>query len=144
MSSDPILRGVGRREARERAVELAYEGQQRGIDLDALLATLTIAPDDYTVDLLRWAAEDRADIDRRIATRATGWSLERMPRLDLVVMRLAVAELLRGTTPRGVVLAEAVELAGRYSTESSGRFVNGVLSAIARDIEAERADEGES
>jgi N utilization substance protein B len=54
--------------------------------------------------------------------------------LDLVVMRLAVAELLADTTPTGVVLSEAVELAGRYSTDDSGKFVNGILAAIASEV----------
>ncbi|MGH1505214.1 MAG: transcription antitermination factor NusB [Acidimicrobiales bacterium] len=135
MTTDPVLRGAGRRETRERAVELGYEALQRGLDVDALLATLTLAPDDYTVDLLRWTEEEQAASDARIQDKATGWTLGRMPRLDLLIMRLAVAELVRGTTPRGVVLAEATELASRYSTESSGRFVNGVLSAIARDLD---------
>ncbi len=137
MSTDPVLRGTGRREARERAVELGYEALQRDLGVDALLDTLTLPPDDYTVELLRWAEAERSASDARIQAKATGWTLERMPRLDLLIMRLAVAELVRGETPRGVVLAEATELASRYSTESSGRFVNGVLSAIARDLEDE-------
>jgi N utilization substance protein B len=57
-----------------------------------------------------------------------------MPMLDLIVMRLATAELLTQDTPTGVVLSEAVELASRYSTDESGRFVNGVLAAIANDV----------
>ena len=58
-----------------------------------------------------------------------------MPVLDLSVMRLAVFELVeRPDVPTAVVLDEAVELAKRYSTDDSGRFVNGVLAAIAADV----------
>ena len=56
-------------------------------------------------------------------------------------MRQAVAELLTGDTPPGVVLSQAVELAGRYSTEGSGRFVNGILATIAADL-ADGPDDG--
>ena len=74
-------------------------------------------------------------IDRHIAAKAKGWTLERMPVLDLNVMRLAVFELLeRSDVPTAVVLNEAVELAKRFSTDDSGRFVNGVLAAVAADV----------
>ena len=61
-----------------------------------------------------------------------------MPELDLVVMRVACYELAhRPEVPRGVVLAEAVELAGRYGTDDSPRFVNGVLAAAADRLRPE-------
>ncbi|MDG6938571.1 MAG: transcription antitermination protein NusB, partial [Nitrososphaerota archaeon] len=61
-----------------------------------------------------------------------GWALERMPAVDRSLLRLATFELLgRPDTPTGVVISEAVELAKEYSTEESGRFVNGVLAALA-------------
>ena len=72
--------------------------------------------------LLRAAELHHARAGELIAERASGWSLERMPALDVLVMRLAVAEMLTMETPTGVVLAEAVELATRYSTDTSGRF----------------------
>lgn len=126
---------AGRREARERAIELAYEAEQRGQDVDALLATLVLPPDPYTVTLLRAAEDHRADAEERIASKARGWSLQRMPVLDRLIMRLAVAELLtQPEVPTAVVLAEATELAGRFSTDDSSRFVNGVLAAIGREV----------
>lgn len=126
---------AGRREARERAIELAYEAEQRGDDVDALLAGLVLPPDDYTVTLLRAAEDHREDAERRIAQKSRGWSLERMPLLDRLIMRLAVAELLtQDDVPTAVVLAEATELAGRFSTDDSSRFVNGVLAAIGREV----------
>ena len=63
--------------------------------------------------------------------KAKGWTLARMPLIDLTVMRIAGFELLgRLDVPVAVVLDEAVELAKRFSTDDSGRFVNGVLSAL--------------
>jgi len=74
--------------------------------------------------------EHRAEIDETIGRYATGWRVERMPVVDRNVLRLGVYELRYTGTPVGVVLDEAVELAKRFSTERSGRFVNGVLAAI--------------
>lgn len=124
-----------RREARERAIELAYEAEQRGLDVDAILASLVLPPDPYTVTLLRAAEEHRQDAEARIAAKSRGWTLARMPVLDRLIMRLAVAELLtQPDVPTAVVLAEATELAGRFSTDDSSRFVNGVLAAIGREV----------
>ena len=125
-----------RRESRERAVELAYEGEARSLSVDDLLATLVLPAPPFTVELLRESEKRREESDELIAAKATGWTISRMPVMDLLIMRMAVAELLEGRTPKGVVLAESVELAGRYSTDESSRFVNGVLAAIANDLGA--------
>jgi len=66
-----------------------------------------------------------------IAAHAKGWTLARMPVLDRTVLRIAAFELLgRPDVPVAVVIDEAVELAKRFSTDDSPRFVNGVLSAV--------------
>lgn len=130
-----------RRESRERAIELGYEAEVRGWSIDELLDSLTLAPDDFAIGLLRGAEHHRAKADELISGASTRWSLARMPLLDVVVMRQAVAELLAGETPTGVVLSQAVELAGRYSTDGSGRFVNGILGTIAREMSHEVATE---
>lgn len=128
------IRPGRRREARERAIELAYEAEVRQVSVDELLAGLPLAPDPFTTELLRAEEGARARAEELIAARASGWTLDRMPVIDLIVMRLATAELLGSGTPTGVILSEAVELASRYSTDESGRFVNGVLAAIAREV----------
>ena len=64
-----------------------------------------------------------------------GWRLERMPMIDRLLLRMATFELLhRSDVPGPVAISEAVELAKQYSTEDSGRFVNGVLAAIAQEL----------
>lgn len=123
-----------RRESRERAVELAYEAEVRGWTVDELVESLTIAPEPFVVTLLQQAEEHRSTADELIAAKSKRWSISRMAVLDLVVMRIAIAELLADSTPTGVVLSEAVELAGRYSTDESSRFVNGILAAIAPEV----------
>jgi len=124
-----------RREARERALELSYEKQQRGDALDPLLASLTLPPEPYTERLLRAVDASVAELDAEIGSRLRGWTIGRLPVIDLLILRLAVAELQTTDTPTGVVLAEAVDLASRYGTDESSKFVNGVLAAIARDIQ---------
>ena len=88
-----------------------------------------------TSTLVRGVAEHRDRLDAAIAAKATGWALDRMPVLDLNVLRLGAFELAeRPDVPVAVVIDEAVELAKRFSTDDSGRFVNGVLSALAHDL----------
>jgi len=126
-----------RSDARERALYLLYEAQAKDISpLDALAAQV-LEPDDLTTALVRGVVEHRDRLDAAIGARATGWSLERMPVLDLNVLRLGAFELAeRHDVPVAVVIDEAVELAKRFSTDNSGRFVNGVLSALVDDLRA--------
>jgi len=73
------------------------------------------------------------DLDARIGKASQNWSVDRMARVDLAIMRLAVWELLHEEdVPGPVVINEAVELANRYSGEGSGRFINGILGTILR------------
>lgn len=133
--TDGIEAARSRRESRERAVELAYEAEIRGLTVDELLETLVLPAPPFAIELLNQTELRRHEADKLIEAKAAGWTTARMPVLDLLIMRVAVVELLEGHTPPGVVLAEAVELAGRYSTEESSRFVNGVLAAIAADFD---------
>lgn len=73
-----------------------------------------------------------AEIDDRIAAFSHQWSIDRMPAVDRAILRVAVWEILfNDEIPDAVAISEAVELAKEYSTEDSGVFVNGILSAIA-------------
>ena len=86
-------------------------------------------PDPYVRTLLEHAGGTRDEADRRIAGASVGWPLDRMAVVDRIVLRLAVAELLDPDgPPTAVVIDEAVELVKEYSTDESGRFVNGILS----------------
>ena len=124
-----------RSDARERALYLLYEAHSKGIAPSATIDIQVLEPDELTQELVRGVDGNLAQLDELIAGKAKGWTLARMPVLDLSVMRLAVFELTeRPHVPTAVVLNEAVELAKRYSTDDSGRFVNGVLAAIAADV----------
>jgi N utilization substance protein B len=129
-----MLEGT-RREARERALSLLYEAEAKGMSPVDLLAEQPLAPVEFVDDLVRGVEEHQTTIDELITRYAVDWTLERMPAIDRNVLRVAVFELAeRPETPVGVVISEAVELAKQYSTDDSGRFVNGLLSAIASEV----------
>jgi N utilization substance protein B len=124
-----------RHQARERAVTLLYEAELKGRRPSEVLNELMVAPDPYTVALVRTVEARQADIDRLIGAAAIGWEVDRMAVVDRNVLRLAVAELLDfPDVPTPVILNEAVELASAYSTDDSGRFVNGVLATLAEQV----------
>jgi N utilization substance protein B len=121
-----------RREARERALSLLYEADSKQLAPSRVVAELPVAPDRFVVDVVLGVEADQARIDELISAHAIDWSLDRMPVVDRALLRMATYELLaRPDVPTGVVISEAVELATEYSTEESGRFVNGVLGTIA-------------
>ena len=123
---------VDRREARERALSLLYEAESKGVAPAVVLDDLPVPPDPFAADLVEGVGSRLEEIDALIAGHSIGWALDRMPAIDRAVLRMATYELLAmPKTPTAVVLSEAVELAGGFSTEESGRFVNGVLSSIA-------------
>jgi N utilization substance protein B len=131
----PSALSSSRRQARERTLSLLYEAEAKDMSPAELLGTLPLEPAPFAAELLTGVAEHAEEVDDYIRRYARGWALERMPALDRALLRMGVYELLyRSDVPTGAVLSEAVELASRYSTEESGRFVNGVLAQIARDV----------
>jgi N utilization substance protein B len=130
-----------RRAARERALELAYEGEQRGLTASELLADLPLDPDPYAKTLVAGIEEHRDEIDALIRKYSEHWALERMPVVDRALLRIGTYELAWvPDTPAAVVITEAVELAKEYSTKDSGRFVNGLLARIAEEVRPESVD----
>jgi transcription antitermination protein NusB len=124
-----------RSEARERALGLLYEAETKSISPQAVLDAQIFDQDELTRALIEGVAQDQTAIDGLISEHAKGWTLARMPAVDRAVLRLAICELQRRPeTPTAVIIDEAVELAKRFSTDDSGRFVNGMLSAIARKV----------
>lgn len=72
------------------------------------------------------------EIDSVIAACAKGWDLERMNKVDLAILRLAVYEIKFSETPVGVAINEAVELAKKFSSDEAPAFINGVLGKAAQ------------
>ncbi|MGI9079980.1 MAG: transcription antitermination factor NusB [Acidimicrobiales bacterium] len=131
----PAQATVGiRRQARERALTLLYEAEAKSVGPEVVLAGLPVAPDGFTVDLVAGVAANGDEIDGWLRRFARGWALKRMPAIDRTLVRIGVFESLhRPDVPTAVVISEAVDLAHRCSTDDSGRFVNGVLAAVAAE-----------
>ena len=110
---------IGDREPRDALSEIVGEdadSEQRAFVEELALGTLEYA--------------ERAD--RIVSPLLEGWAIERLPTIDRLLLEMATFELhCRPETPKAVAINEAVALAKRFSTEDSGRFVNGVLSAVA-------------
>jgi len=136
---------ISRRQARRRAVEMLYEAAQRDTDAVTLLAdrvgSTEVEPiGDYTVTLVEGVTARRERIDELLTQHAHGWTLERMPPVDLAVLRVGVWELLwAADVPDPVAIDEAVGLAKELSTDDSPRFVNGVLGRIGTIADRLRA-----
>lgn len=128
--------GTGtRRQARERALGLLYEAQAKGVSAAEVVEAQPVPPDAFAVELTVGVGEHTAELDDLIRGYAKGWRPERMPVLDLVLLRMGAFELAhRPDVPTAAVISEAVDLARRFSTDDSGRFVNGLLARIAEEL----------
>ena len=129
-----------RRKSRRRALDVLYQADLRDIPIsrvltDTLARMGTGAPEHmtYAAQLVEGVDERLPRIDELISSYAEGWTLDRMPVVDRNLCRIAVFELLyRADVDDAVAISEAVALAGDLSTDSSPRFVNGLLDRIAQ------------
>lgn len=131
--------------ARELALRLLFQVDVGGLPvgqvLDAASEAVKAAPADfeYAEDLVLGVVEELDELDSIIDQHAIGWSVERMAKVDRNVLRLAIYELLRyPEVPVAVCLNDSVGIVRKYSTESSGRFVNGVLGSFVRERDKSR------
>ncbi len=110
------------------------EGEiSRGLGRQGLSPRAAQGAMDYAKTLFRGVREHREEIDELVRAQAENWRLERMPAVDRNILRLAVYELTRQSdVPKLVILDEAIELAKRFGSENSGRFVNGVLDGLLK------------
>lgn len=127
--------------AREAAMQLVFE-QLFGGDgtAETLVDLIDYAPGEsdgeYINTVVSGVKEHAAEIDAEIASCLRGWTIERLSRVDLAILRLAVFEMQHMELPAAVAINEAVELTRKYSNESSCSFVNGVLGTISRKAKA--------
>ncbi|MBQ8599352.1 MAG: transcription antitermination factor NusB [Oscillospiraceae bacterium] len=90
----------------------------------------------YAVELAKMADSHQAEVDAIIEPKLKKWKLNRISKVSLAALRLAVSELhYEENIPVSVVISEAVELTKRFSGEEDASFVNGVLGAVAKDLE---------
>lgn len=128
---------MDRTSARAAAMKLLYEWEMGGDGgEDTRVGMLEIMPEeneaDYMESLVAGVQKNASEIDAIIAKYAVGWKLERIMRVDLTILRVAIYELkFAGLTP-AVAVNEALELARAYSTPEAVSFVNGVLGSLLR------------
>jgi N utilization substance protein B len=124
-----------RSKARKRAVDVLYEAGQRDGDVLQTLKDRLAQSDppvpEYAVVLVEGVVANWVRIDELLSTYAEEWTLDRMPPVDLAILRLGTFELLwREDVPDAVAVSEAVELASSLSTDESPAFVNGLLARL--------------
>ncbi len=133
---------MSRTTAREIAMMLAFaqlsggeDTYESALDKSGIAQTPAEADKEYIKLVLEGMSDKREQLDEIIADLAIDWSIGRMPRVDLSILRLAVYEMLYcNDIPQGVSINEAVELAKKYGGEKSSAFINGILGALSKKI----------
>jgi N utilization substance protein B len=130
-----------RRKARETALQALYQVETTGENVDRAIADfaesfeLSDQGAEFSWSLVRGVLERRAEIDEQIAAVTANWKVERLSRIDLCAIRVAVYEMLANPElPVEIIIDEAVEIARKFGTRESSKFVNGVLDPIAKRV----------
>lgn len=119
-------------------MQAVYQAEVSGASIDDAINNLLEAekfiPETrkFSGDLAKAAWKDREKSDKIIEGLSVDWPLDRLGKVDLSILRLALYELNSGETPSSVVINEAVELAKKYSSEEAGKFINGILGSYLR------------
>lgn len=129
-----------RRLARENCLQSLYSSDIAKLEPASVLASFQMEEFaleekvfDFYKTLYLSTTDNRAKIDEIIKKTSLNWEMDRMPAIDRSILRMAVCEMMiLSDAPVAVVIDEAIELAKKYSTEKSGKFVNGLLDSIAR------------
>ena len=131
-----MVTAATRREARERAVELLYEAETKGVPVSEVVDALPLQPDEYALELANGVTDHRVELDAVLGRFARRWPVSRMAVTDRTVLRIGALELATQLdVPVGAALSEAVELGSRYgSTDETSKFVNGILAAVADEV----------
>ena len=131
-----------RKKARELALKCLYAHESTGQEVDAVCESLIVTSDlneestHYADRLFRKAVELLAEIDSQIEKYSQNWRIERIAMVDKNILRIAICELVAfPDIPARVAINEGVELAKKYSSQESSRFVNGLLDAVHKQME---------
>jgi len=138
---------MSRRESREKAFMFLYQLEiQKGDETRQLADFLSEREvgendQDYLLALVEGVSDHKTVLDERIAPLLKRWTIDRLPRIDLTILRLAVYEMAyRPDIPANVAISEAVLLAKKYSSEESKNYINAVLGEISQ-MKGEPGDE---
>ena len=134
---------MSRKTAREVAMKLAFASLLGGEDTyEAVLdksgiGEMPTAEDEaFSKEVIKGIEEHQQDIDDKIDEMAIGWRIDRMPKVDLSILRIAIYEMLyREDIPASVSINEAVELAKAFGGDRSSAYINGMLGTLAKKTE---------
>ncbi len=137
---------AGRRKSRQRAVQVLYQVDMRGLSADAAIDAFfeslvdseesskeESGDDTFLRELVHGTLGKKEALDSKIQSHAQHWKVGRMSAVDRNVLRLGVYEMLYTDTPPPVAIDEAIEVARRFSGDESVAFINGILDAIRKD-----------
>lgn len=137
-----MARTHDRTKARRAAAQVLYTSSIRNIEVrtlidDSLLDCLETPLSDYALLLLDGISDHKAELDERLASVSENWAIDRMPLMDLNILRIALFEMTYvDDVPVSVSINEAVELAKDFGgDDNSPKFINGMLGNIARQME---------
>jgi N utilization substance protein B len=124
-----------RGKARNRALDVLFEAEQRSVSAFDVLRARREKTDQvinpYTLEIVEGVVSQQTAIDEFLETYSQGWTLERMPSVDRIILRIGTWELLyNDDVPDGVAVSEAVALAKTLSTDESPSFINGLLGRL--------------
>ncbi len=132
---------MSRKEARRNLFGILFETEFKGDEspeaiYSSALEERNIPEDDYIRGAFFGICAKSAELDKIISRYAKGWRADRLSKVSRTVIRLSVYEILYADIPANVSVSEAVDIAKKYGEEKSRAFVNGVLSSIVKDVEA--------
>ncbi len=133
-----------RRKSRELALQMLFQADLGKQSPDEVRKTFWRGRGDvgddvqgFAEDIFRVACDRSPDIDKLIEEHAENWRMDRMAAVDRNILRASVAELMGfPSTPRAVIINEAIEIARKFSSPESVQFINGVLDSVGKEIEA--------
>lgn len=128
-----------RKQAREEAFILIFEKEFNDNSIEDILETAAeardLVPDDYINRVFKGVYDSLGELDSLISESLVGWSITRISKTALCIMRLAIFEMKYiEEIPVSVSINEAVELCKKYATENDASFVNGILSTVAKAL----------
>lgn len=139
-----MSQGSGRRRAREFALQACYAHELSGNPPEQIVGEVINTQDEagavleFAAALFRRTVAENSFFDMLIRRKAVNWEFNRIAIMDRLILRLALSEFLYfPDIPPKVTIDEAIEIAKKFSTEKSGRFVNGILDAVLIDLRQE-------
>ncbi len=132
---------ITRHQMRETAFILTFEKIFKDDSIESVESILENAKEigeiklsDDSIAIFKGISDNIEQIDEKIKTCLQGWSIARISKVALALLRVAVYEISYANTPVGVAIDEAVELAKQYSTQEDAKYINGVLGSFAKTL----------